>query len=92
VRSLSGREKRFAKLSANIELLQKLIDRFNDVLISLSPDPAYSNVIYINLRGTLSNDLTADNCQKSWANELHPSKPGFVAIAVKFADALGYLL
>ena len=58
------------------------------LLSSLVADPAFSNVRYIDLRGTLSNNLANDEYKQWWANELHPTEQGFAAVADKFAAHL----
>jgi hypothetical protein len=57
------------------------------MLQGLAADPAFSNVRYVDLRGTLTNLLAADAYQDWWANELHPTPDGFHAVAAKF-DAI----
>jgi hypothetical protein len=82
------REKLFSSLSENVGLMRTVIDRLNQMLANLVRDPAFSNVHYIDLRGTLSTDLTNDLYQDWWDNELHPTKKGFSAITDKFAAVL----
>jgi hypothetical protein len=48
-------------------------------------------VHYVDLRCTLSTDLTNDNYKKWWANELHPTADGFNSVAAKFAAVLSQL-
>jgi hypothetical protein len=45
-------------------------------------------VHYLDLRGTLSNELAGRRYQQAWANELHPTGPGFQAVADRFDIAL----
>jgi hypothetical protein len=69
-----------------------LIDQFNDMLERVAA--VYTNVVYVNLRGTLS--TAPGNYKDFWANELHPTggdplfpgKDGFAIVAGKFNDAL----
>jgi hypothetical protein len=83
------REKMFADLSANVQLMRDIIDSFNNMLAALVKDPAFANVRYLDLRNTLSTNL--NDYQLWWANELHPTEKGFSAVADKFADALSRL-
>ena len=64
---------------------------FNAMLASLVQEPAFANVKYIDLRGTLSADLNGSVYKDWWGNELHPTLKGFTAVADKFADALNNL-
>jgi hypothetical protein len=82
------REKGFNVLPTNMELLRGLIDRFNDMLANFAATVGVGQVHYVDLRNTLSNVLTNDEYQGSWANELHPTGDGFSAIAGKFAAVL----
>jgi hypothetical protein len=83
------REKMFADLRANVQLMRDIIDSFNNMLAALVKDPAFANVRYLDLRNTLSTNL--NDYQLWWANELHPTEKGFSAVADKFADALSRL-
>jgi hypothetical protein len=62
-----------------------LIDRFNEMLISVSSLPQFAHVHYLDLRGTLKRDATY---KKYWANELHPNAAGFDLVTKKFADVI----
>ena len=68
-------------------IMKKLMDRFNDMLKSI-PDsgPGLAHVTYLNLRGVLSNSLPG--YKQSWDNELHPTKPGFEAVALEFRKVI----
>jgi hypothetical protein len=68
--------------------MRQIIDEFNRMLNNLAAQPAFANARYVDLRGTLSNDLTNDNYKISWGNELHPTEQGFEAVANKFAAHL----
>jgi hypothetical protein len=81
-------EKLFDDLSANIAFMRNIIDRFNNMLAGLAADPAFGNVIHVDLRNTLSTDLNNNAYQQLWANELHPTEQGFAAVAQKFAAKL----
>jgi hypothetical protein len=81
-------EKLFSVLSKNIALMHDVIDRFNNMLSALAQKPAFGNVHYVDLRGTLTTDATYT---KWWGNELHPTLEGFKAITDKFANELSKL-
>lgn len=81
------REKQFTDLVRTTAMVEDIIDRFNAMLAKVAAE--YRSVVrYIDLRGTLSNSLTGNAYQKSWANELHPMPDGFKAVAAKFANVL----
>lgn len=90
-------EKLFTDVRSNSRLMVNIIDRFNDVLQSLSREPGFENVHYIDLRGMLGNDVLS--YKEWWANELHPTggnpldlkKNGFSSIADKFQTVLKQL-
>ena len=83
------REKRFTDLANNVALMHDIIDRFNAMLAGLVNDPAFGNVHFVDLRGTLSTDLAT--YQDWWDNELHPTEQGFTAVTDKFASVLSSL-
>jgi len=84
-------EKLFSDLQTNVAMMREVMDQFNDTMIGLTNDPALGDVRYVDLRGSLSTDLTNDKYQQWWANELHPTEDGFSAIANRFANALSAL-
>lgn len=69
-------------LNANKATVRALIDAFNAMLHQVSAMPQFGHVTYVNLRGTLSQGAAYKD---DWANELHPTKGGFRAIAAKIA-------
>ena len=77
-------------LVENIETMQKLIDRFNEMIEQLTIE--WKHVKYVDLRSCLSNSLEGEslkNYEKDWANEMHPTYyNGFVKIAEKFHKVL----
>jgi hypothetical protein len=77
--------KGFTSQPQNTETIGGLIDRFNTMLRRVSSDSRFAHVRFVDLRGTLS---TGTNYRKWWANELHPSREGFRAVAKRFAAAL----
>jgi len=84
-------EKLFTDLRKNIALLHDLIDRFNAMLAALAKEPGLANVLYVDLRGTLSTKLENDDYKQWWDNELHPTERGFDAVTARFAAELGKL-
>jgi len=84
-------EKRFEDLAMNVKLMHDIIDRFNAMLTALVRDPAFANVHYIDLRGTLKTQLAGDVYKQTWGNELHPTEAGFSTIANRFASELAKL-
>jgi hypothetical protein len=77
-------------LAANARVLRDLIDRYNVMLSALVRDLAaagLSHVRYVDLRGTLSAALPS-GYKADWANELHPTKPGYAKVTAKIAAAL----
>ena len=56
-----------------LTVCHQLIDKVNDTIAPLA-DPA-KNIHYINSRGVL--DCTSANYRNDWANEMHPTLPGF---------------
>ncbi len=67
------------------ESRRRLIDAFNAMLRQLARAEGFEHVRYVDLRGTLSN---AAAYKRDWANELHPTEPGFKAVALKIASAI----
>ena len=84
-------QKQFADLAQNTAMIQNVIDRFNAMLQALAGGSAYKHVHYIDLRGTLPNSLARNAYRTWWANELHPEKKGFEAVAARFAKVLDAL-
>lgn len=89
-------EKLFSDLNVTTQMMQSIIDRFNTMLMNLVQEPSFSNVRYVDLRGTLSNSLT--DYTNWWANEIHPNAGGIFggddgwgAIAAKFNSVLATL-
>jgi len=77
--------KGFGDVDANTAVVGKLIDRFNAMLRQLSRSEGFEHVRYVDLRDTLSH---AAGYKRDWANELHPTKSGFAAVADKIAKAI----
>jgi len=82
------REKGFDKLQRRIAIAHDLIERLNGMIESLPALGDLAHVRYVNLRNTLRTDTQYADW---WANELHPTPRGFLAIAEKFAAVLAAL-
>ncbi|HET9317653.1 MAG TPA: hypothetical protein VFQ51_18820 [Vicinamibacteria bacterium] len=76
------RQKGYQELTANKAILVSLMDTFNDMLKQVAATPAFGHVKYVDLRNTLTSGAGYKN---DWANELHPTKSGFRAVAAKIA-------
>ena len=83
------REKNFDDLQKRIPMMVVIMDSFNKMVESLTTHPNFGHLVYVNLRGTLSNRLA--DYKDWWANELHPTEKGFEAVTDKFAAALAKL-
>lgn len=82
------RQKGYGVMAQNCEIMVDLIDRFNAVLKSIPAQPGLGHVKYVDLRGTLSNQLAGNRYKDWWANELHPTEDGYRVVAAKFHDAI----
>jgi hypothetical protein len=74
-----------AELQRRVQIVGQLIDRFNEMLIEVAGLPQFPHVHYVNLRGSLS---TGADYRDFWANELHPTEPGFAEVTRRFAQVL----
>jgi hypothetical protein len=88
------REKNFSNessgyLEKRIEMMKDIMTRFNEMVKSLPAQPGLEHVLYIDLRGTLSNRVS--DYKDWWANELHPTEKGFEAVTDRFAAELAKL-
>ncbi|MGH1364856.1 MAG: SGNH/GDSL hydrolase family protein [Calditrichia bacterium] len=72
-------------LQYRTDLVEELINQFNDMLATLNRIRGFELVTYVNLRGKLPNDK---KYKTWWANELHPTKKGFVVISDEIAKTL----
>jgi lysophospholipase L1-like esterase len=75
-------QKGHAALEANKAILRTLIDAFNGMVKQVSAMPGFGHVSYVDLRGTLTQGT---GYKRDWANELHPTKAGFSAVAARIA-------
>jgi hypothetical protein len=80
------RSKGYTVAADRAAVMKQLIDRFNAMLKRLCKVPAFAHVTHVDLRATLSSQ---SDYKQWWANELHPTKKGFDAVAAKFAAAIG---
>lgn len=80
------REKGYADLDQNKQIVQDLIDRFNGMLQGLPALPGLGHVHHVDLRGTLPRDEAS--YQDWWSDELHPTEDGFEAVADRFVAVL----
>jgi hypothetical protein len=75
--------KGFTSDVGNKAIVGDVIDRFNRMLKGVATQ--FPHVRYVDLRGTLPSGA---NYQDWWADELHPTKQGFKAVAARFAAAI----
>jgi hypothetical protein len=78
--------KGFSALDVCVKIAADLIDRFNRMLQRVAALPEFSHVRYVDVRGVLSRGA---DYKAWWANEMHPTKRGFEAVAARFALAIG---
>jgi hypothetical protein len=76
------REKGFEDLDVTTRMVGDLIDRLNRMLRDVAGAAGFEHVRYLDLRGTLS---AGPAYRTWWANELHPTRRGFAAVADRFA-------
>ena len=83
------RQKGYMDLAQRCQIMVDFMDRFNALLAGIAQSPGVEHVTYLNLRETLSTDLTGPNkYTKWWGNELHPTERGFKAVASLFNEAI----
>ena len=73
-------------LQTNTNEMEKVIDRFNEVMQSISKE--FDHVHYVDLRPQLSNDVSANGYRKDWRDEVHPKTSGFERLAQVFDNAI----
>lgn len=66
-------------------IMKRLMDRFNAMMASIAGAPGLEHVRYLDLRPVLTN---AAGYKQDWSDELHPTKPGFEAVARRFHDLI----
>ncbi len=67
------------------EILRFLIDQQNEMLARVAALTGFDHVSHVDLRGVLSNH---EDYWNWWANELHPTKKGFAAVAARLNAAI----
>jgi lysophospholipase L1-like esterase len=75
-------QKGHQNLNTNKTIIRELIDALNVMLKQVSSMSQFAHVRYVDLRGTLSQSA---GYKDDWANELHPTKDGFRAVAQRIA-------
>ena len=65
-------------------MMVDVIDQFNVMLRKVAA--LFPHVYHVDLRNALSNKPSS--YKTWWANELHPTEPGFMRIAGRFNDKL----
>ena len=79
----------------NTKTIATLIDKFNDMICRLPEEDRFKHVHYVNLRNTLSNDLTREDGKRKykldWGDELHPTNEGFSKVAAEFSKTIDNL-
>jgi hypothetical protein len=78
-------QKGFQDQASNTVVVGRLIDRFNDMLVSVVALPGFEHVKYVKLVGLLPN---TGNYEPWWENELHPTKKGFERVAGEYQKVL----
>jgi len=76
-----------SQMQVRCDLMVTLIDRFNALVKGIAGGPGLAHLHYVDLRGTLSQQLQGQAYKSWWNDELHPTEQGFAKVAAKF-DAL----
>jgi hypothetical protein len=79
------RDKGFSTLSDCAKMAADLIDRFNAMLRRVAALPEFRHVRHVDVRNVLSSGA---DYKTWWANELHPTRRGFQAVAERFAAVI----
>jgi hypothetical protein len=84
-------QKGYEDLQQCTDIMARLIARFNAMLSSIAGASGFEHVTYLDLR-KLDTDGSHNRLPSAyrqfWANELHPTKPGFQGVARKFAETI----
>lgn len=64
-------------MERNREILKSLLNQYNDMLREVAGLPEFEHVHYLKAIGTVPR-------QEDWADELHPARSGFSAVAAQF--------
>jgi hypothetical protein len=78
--------KGYSEDGARRAIIVDLMKAFNRMMPRLKQVPGFGHVHVLDLRGTLSTD--SRDYKDWWANELHPTKDGFAAVADLFAQKI----
>ena len=81
-------------LKGNTDAMKEIIDIFNDYMLKTLSDK-FPRVEHLDLRNTLSNDLSNNEYNKYWKDEFHPTynnERGTLRIAKKFDKRLFQLI
>lgn len=73
-----------ADLARAAGIVRDMLTQFHHMMADLEADPA-NNIVYVRTQGILAADA---GFQNDWANELHPTPPGFARVAARFVEAL----
>jgi hypothetical protein len=68
-------------------IIKAILLNFDQQLLTLERQ-SNGQVVYVKTQGTLTAPTSINDSQSDWANELHPTGPGFDKIARKFLAAL----
>ena len=71
-------------LGPRTKVMKTLIDRLNEMQLTVVAKKGLEHVKHVELRGSLA----AADYTTMWGNELHPTRDGFKVVARKFAKAL----
>jgi hypothetical protein len=77
--------KGFHDLDVCLTMVGEIIDRFNAMLQRTAALPGFGHVRYVDVRRDLP---SGSNYKRWWANELHPTKRGFQAVAARIARSI----
>jgi hypothetical protein len=79
--------RRWTDFNAGCGIVKQILLQFDQMMLRLESQYA-PQVIYVKTQGTLIPPTSVDDQTSDWANELHPTEPGFDKIARKFLEAL----
>jgi len=71
-------------LEIALRVVQSIVDEYNLQLERKIKCMTAANVVYLDLRGTLSNQIAKNKYQEDWQNEIHPSELGFRKLMRKY--------
>jgi len=82
------RRKGYLDLQERCAVMETLIDRYNAVLAGIAGGAGLEHVRHVDLRGTLSNEVSGAAYKRTWGDELHPTERGFRTVAGQFDAVL----